>query len=133
MPKSQRLQRLADAQERIRTLQRIELEFRSGALALAEAERANAMASICGLGTPALEYLVVRTGLPARTVRNVEAARSSMQRQAERLIEDTVTSQAIMRLLEEARRREDMARNARELADVLDGFLSRATDSVAQD
>ena len=100
---------------------------------MAEADRANAMASICGLGTPALEYLVVRTGLPARTVRNVEAARSSMQRQAERLIEDTVTSQAIMRLLEEARRREDMARNARELADVLDGFLSRATDSVAQD
>ena len=133
MQESQRLQRLADAQERIRSLQRIELENRSGALALAEAERARVVASICGGGPPELAYLLVRAGLPARTGGNVAAARSSVQLQTERLIEDTVTAQAVMRLLEQARRREDLAREARELADVLDGFVSRPADSVTQD
>lgn len=133
MTRSSRLKRLVEAQVRLRTLEQLELGRCRQALAEAEAARSHVLQSISGAGSADQAWIVTRTDASRRTARRVEAAVASIFEQEARLTERATVCQLVTRLHSEAILQECARREASELAEALERFVTSPKDSVGQD
>lgn len=133
MTQSSRLKRLVDTQQRLRTLEQLELERCRQALAEAEAARNHVLESVSGAGSADQAWLVARTDAPHRTARDAEAARTRVVDQATRLSDRASVCRLVARLQSEALLREHSRREASELAEAIERIGVSWEDSATQD
>lgn len=120
MRRSDRLLRLAQAQNRIRSLRRLELDVQSRALRQAEQAREDALLGACGGTSREVEHFSARLGLLPRTHLNVEAREAAVKLQMDLVIQATTRAVLVTKLMRQAQRHDEIAREARGMADLLD-------------
>lgn len=133
MSKVSRLQRLAAAQLRLRTLEQLEHARCRQDLAEAEAARKHALDIVSGAGSADEAWLVTRTDAPQRTTRRVEAARAAVMEKEATLRDREIVCRLVERLHDEAVQKERSVLEARELSDALERVIESRETSAGQD
>lgn len=133
MEKSRRLKRLSDTQQRLLTLEQLELARRRQALIEAEAAREHVLDRLSGDGLTHEAWFVARTNASRRTASQVEAAASGVVDQAARLSERATVCLLIDRLHFEAQQQDRTRFEASELVEVLERVTATPEDSAGQD
>ena len=126
MGEETRWQRLVDLNRQLRRIELIELTQRQGALSAAEEARTHVLACVSEEGSVETGRLVAATRASLRTQRNLETAAAAVRDQGARVLEPTIAGRIAERRLAEATAAAERAREAAELAEVIDHAAGQA-------
>lgn len=133
MLRTTRLRRLSETQEKLRTLELVELESCRRALSDAQDARRHVLACIAGGASPELIDIAIRAGAMSRSAKAVEVAGARVRDRTERLVNDAVTARLAARLYANAVIAERAAREAEALTEIIERLAADGAVSAAQD